>query len=94
MKPLPSLDGRISLRPAEAARAIGISTDTLMTWRSLDPPLPIVNIGRCYLVPVRELRDWLSRQLGPCGHEQPQFFPANGHDPAARAAESDAKRAG
>jgi len=63
MKPLPDLSGRVTLRPAEAARAIGVSLGTLLSWRNLDPPMPIVTIGRCLLIPVAELRTWLFSQI-------------------------------
>jgi hypothetical protein len=59
MKPL-DLSGRVALRPQEAARACGVSLNTLLSWRSLG--LPHVTIGRCLLVPVAELRSWLSEQ--------------------------------
>jgi hypothetical protein len=68
VKPLPDLSGRVALRPAEAARAVGVSTDTLLAWR--DDGLPIVARGRCLLLPVRELRDWLSRQVGVAARDQ------------------------
>jgi excisionase family DNA binding protein len=50
------LADRLALRPAEAARALGISERTL---RSLLPQLPVVRTGGTVLIPVEALRDWL-----------------------------------
>jgi excisionase family DNA binding protein len=50
------LADRLALRPAEAARALGISERTL---RSLLPQLPVVRTGGAVLIPVEALREWL-----------------------------------
>jgi excisionase family DNA binding protein len=50
------LADRLALRPAEAARALGISERTL---RSLLPQLPVVRAGGAVLIPVDALRGWL-----------------------------------
>ena len=55
---LDSLDGRLALRPAEAAQALGISERKL---RQLLPKLPIVREGGVVLIPVDGLRAWLAR---------------------------------
>ena len=50
------LADRLALRPAEAARALGISERTL---RSLLPQLSVVRTGGAVLIPVEALREWL-----------------------------------
>ncbi len=52
----PDLSTRLALRPAEAARALGISERTL---RAMLPRLPVVRSGGLVLIPVEALRDWL-----------------------------------
>ncbi len=51
-----SLDGRLALRPREAAEALGISERTL---RQMLPELPVVRRGGVVLLPVEPLRAWL-----------------------------------
>ena len=53
------LDERLALRPAEAARALGIGERTL---RQLLPTLPHVRAGGSVLLPVEGLRRWLDEQ--------------------------------
>ncbi len=53
------LEGRLALRPAEAARALGVSERTL---RAMLPRLPVVRTGGCVLTPVDALRQWLREQ--------------------------------
>jgi len=53
------LDERLALRPAEAARALGIGERTL---RQLLPTLPHVRAGGTVLLPVEGLRRWLEEQ--------------------------------
>lgn len=53
------LDERLALRPAEAARALGIGERTL---RQLLPTLPHVRAGGTVLLPVEGLRRWLDQQ--------------------------------
>ncbi len=50
------LADRLALRPAEAARALGISERTL---RTLLPRLPVVRTAGCVLLPVKALEQWL-----------------------------------
>ncbi len=50
---------RLALRPAEAARALGIGERTL---RQLLPTLPHVRAGGTVLIPVEGLRRWLEEQ--------------------------------
>jgi excisionase family DNA binding protein len=85
MKPLPDLAGRITLRPVEAARAVGVSLDTLLSWR--DGGLPHVIRGRSILIPVDALRAWLARQIVPVGHEHKADFPGNNGGAVRGAAE-------
>ena len=54
------LSGRLALRPAEAARALGVSERTL---RSMLPELPHAHIGAAVVLPVDELKAWLREQM-------------------------------
>lgn len=55
----------ISLRPREAARALGVSERTLWTWTAGGSTgIPHVRIGGVLLYPVRELEEWLADQSG------------------------------
>lgn len=53
------LEDRLALRPAEAARALGIGERTL---RTLLPRLPHIRLDGAVLIPVRELERWLREQ--------------------------------
>ena len=53
------LADRLSLRPAEAAAALGLSERAL---RGLLPRLPHLRAGTAVLVPVDSLRRWLDEQ--------------------------------
>jgi hypothetical protein len=56
----------LSLRPREAARALGISPRTLWGLTAPRGPIPCLRIGhgsrQTVLYPVAELQSWLSRQ--------------------------------
>lgn len=54
--------GRIALSKVEAAEALGVSVDHLE--RHVLPDLRIVRSGRLRLIPVEELRRWLSENAG------------------------------
>jgi excisionase family DNA binding protein len=54
-----NLQSRLSLRPKEAAEALGISERTL---RQMLPELPHVRAGGAILLPVDTLREWLRDQ--------------------------------
>ena len=56
--PAVDLATRLSLRPKEAAAALGICETTL---RQIAPEIPRVWIGSSVRYPVRELQEWLSR---------------------------------
>jgi hypothetical protein len=58
------LADRITLRPAEAAAALGVSE---RTFRSLLPRLPHFREGNVVLVPVDELRRWASERARGSG---------------------------
>jgi hypothetical protein len=88
VRALPDLSGRIALRPREAARAVGVSLGTLMSWR--DVGLPHVCVGRCILVPVSELRTWLSSQVVRMGPEHVANSPGESDNQGAGAAISGA----
>jgi hypothetical protein len=57
---------RLALRPAEAAKALGISARTLWGLTAPRGPIPCLRIGhgkrQTVLYPVAELQAWLSRQ--------------------------------
>ena len=57
---------RLSLRPAEAATALGISPRTLWGLTAPRGPIPCLRIGhgkrQTVLYPVAELQAWLSQQ--------------------------------
>jgi len=53
------LSDRLSLRPAEAARALGLSE---RTFRDLLPRLPHVKVKGAVLIPVEALRRWLEEE--------------------------------
>jgi hypothetical protein len=59
IRPPVDLAGRLSLRPAEAARALGVSERTL---RTMLPRLPHVRLEGCVLLPVEALRRWLEAE--------------------------------
>ena len=52
---------RLALRPAEAAKALGVSERTLWEWQAAGA-LPCVRRGRLTLFPVAALSAWLERQ--------------------------------
>jgi excisionase family DNA binding protein len=51
-----SIDGRLALSLAEAARALGVSERHV---REILPDLPHVHLGRRVVIPVEALREWL-----------------------------------
>ena len=53
------IEGRLALRPVEAARALGLSERTL---REILPQLPHLRAGTAVLIPVDLLREWLRDQ--------------------------------
>jgi excisionase family DNA binding protein len=54
-------DGRLALRPQEAAKALGIGTRLL--WSLTNQGLvPHVRCGKAILYPVEQLREWLAAQ--------------------------------
>ena len=58
VEPIP----RTALRPAEAAESLGVSERTLADWMK-EPGFPLIKIGGCRLIPVAELRTWLTDQV-------------------------------
>jgi len=50
------LNARLALRPAEAARALGLSERSL---RQMLAQIPHLRAGSAVLIPVDSLRDWL-----------------------------------
>ena len=54
---------RLALRPAEAAKALGVSGRTLSALiADRGSGIPLVRVGRAVLLPVRELQDWLAER--------------------------------
>jgi excisionase family DNA binding protein len=60
------LRSRIALRPAEAAKALGVSERTL---RRMLPELPHVRRAGAVLLPLEPLRRWLEEQAQAQGRE-------------------------
>ena len=59
-KKLVQLGGRLALRPAEVAEALGLSERTV---RQILPELPHVRIGRTIVIPVDLLKEWLREHV-------------------------------
>jgi hypothetical protein len=57
-KPL-RLDGRLALRPKEAAAGIGLSE---RAFRAILSEVPHARVGGAVLIPVDELRRWIGEQ--------------------------------
>ena len=53
------LSTRLALRPAEVAKALGVSERTV---RQILPELPHLRIGTAVVVPVDSLRTWLQER--------------------------------
>jgi excisionase family DNA binding protein len=53
--------GRLALRPKEAAKAIGIGERKLWEWTNRRL-IPHTRIGRAIVYPVDQLRDWLASE--------------------------------
>jgi excisionase family DNA binding protein len=49
---------KLSLRPRQAAKAIGVSERTLWTWTH-NGEVPHIRMGKAILYPVDALRRWL-----------------------------------
>ncbi len=58
-EPRAEFTDRLALRPAEVARALGLSERTI---RQILPQLPHLRVGGAVLVPVEGLREWLRTQ--------------------------------
>ena len=56
-------EGRLALRPGEAARALGVSDRTLRKWMR-DEGLPYARVSGVVLIPRRPLEDWLAERIG------------------------------
>ena len=55
---------RLSLRPTEAARAMGIGERLLSTLiADKTSGLPVVRVGRAVLIPTDALKAWLADQV-------------------------------
>ncbi len=54
-------DTRLAVRPAEAARMLGVTRTRIFT-EVREGRLRTAKVGRCRIIPIAELRDWLDRQ--------------------------------
>lgn len=52
----------LAVRQSDAARLCGVSARTFADWLAAPDAPPTVRRGGVVLVPVRELRQWLTRQ--------------------------------
>ena len=50
---------RLTLRPDEAARALGVSPRTLFTWTK-SGDIPSIKVGSCVLYRVVDIERWLA----------------------------------
>lgn len=57
--PPPAVIDPLSLRPVDAAKALGVSERLLWTW-TREHWVPHVRIGKVVLYPVAELQRWLA----------------------------------
>lgn len=59
------ISGRLALRPAEAAEAMGISERHM---RQLLPEVPHCRLGGAIVIPIEPLREWLKERTraGKC----------------------------
>jgi excisionase family DNA binding protein len=64
VKPIPQLrlSERLTLRPKEAAAALGISERTLREWMR-NEDLPYLKVDRSILIPIPELNEWMKERL-------------------------------
>lgn len=51
----------IAVKPAEAARLVGVSRPTLYRWMKR-AGFPVYRIGGCVRIPVDDLREWIKLQ--------------------------------
>ena len=54
--------GRLALRPSEAAQALGVSERTLRKWMR-DEGLPYVRVSGVVLIPRAQLEKWMADRL-------------------------------
>lgn len=63
-------DSQLLLRPAEAARALGIARSRVYALTA-SGAIPTVRIGRSVRVPAESLRQWIAaRTVAPDGRER------------------------
>lgn len=56
------LEGRLALRPPEAAEALGVSERTLRKWMR-DDGLPFFRLDGVVCLPVAGLREWMEERV-------------------------------
>jgi hypothetical protein len=67
-QPLSNLDPVLSLRPRDAAKALGIGTRKLWELTAdRTSGIPHFRLGKAVLYPVRELQDWLAEHSAKGG---------------------------
>jgi excisionase family DNA binding protein len=59
-----ALNTALALRPAQAARALGISPRTLWAWTKAGR-IPSVRVGHVVLYPTEALKSWLAQHATP-----------------------------
>ncbi len=55
-------NGRLSYRPREAARLLGVSERTLRKWMR-DEGLPFLRVDGVVLIPRAQLEEWLAARV-------------------------------
>jgi excisionase family DNA binding protein len=66
-KPLDGFQGRLALRPKEAAAALGIGNNAIYELCNRSG-FPVIQLGNKKLIPVDGLRRWLEDQIGGRGN--------------------------
>ena len=55
---------RVSYNLSETAAAIGVSRKFLYEKILIEPDFPVIKLGKKYIVPIDDLRIWLSKKAG------------------------------
>lgn len=65
----PTTPAPLSLRPKDAAKALGIGQRKLWELTSPRGPIPCVRVGCCVLYPYHLLQAWLAEQAAKGGEQ-------------------------
>ena len=65
----PTTPAPLSLRPKDAAKALGIGQRKLWELTSPRGPIPCVRVGCCVLYPYALLQAWLAEQAAKGGNQ-------------------------